>query len=117
MNDNGTSLGQLKDLVERFVRQRDWQQFHDPKNLSMSIAIEAAELMEHFQWVRTDQLQEHLSDEKLRAAVREELADVLAFCLAMANVLQIDLAAALEEKMQRNAAKYPADRYRGRYKL
>jgi len=116
MNDTTTTVSQLKTLVESFVDQRDWQQFHDPKNLAMSIAIEAAELMEHFQWLRSDQLAQHLADQRQKDLVREELADVLAFCLAMANVLQIDLSGALNDKMTSNARKYPADEYRGRYK-
>lgn len=116
MKDRTTTVAELKSLVADFITQRDWQQFHDPKNLSMSIAIEAAELMEHFQWVPSDQLDELVKDAKLRDEITDELADVLAFVLALANVLGIDLAEALQDKMVKNAKKYPADVYRGKYK-
>lgn len=116
MNDKTATVSELKSLVEKFVSQRNWQQFHDPKNLAMSIAIEAAELMEHFQWARSDQVANYLSDPQQKDQVCQELADVLAFCLAMANVLEIDLADVLSKKMASNATKYPADKYLGRYK-
>jgi NTP pyrophosphatase (non-canonical NTP hydrolase) len=112
--DESTTIAALRELVRRFVDERDWQQFHAPKNLSMALAIEAAELMEHFQWISVDASRE-LHDRMKRAAVSEELADILAYTLALANALEIDLATALREKMQKNALKYPADEYRGRY--
>ena len=117
MDDKTTTVDQLKALVARFVAERDWRQFHDPKNLSMSIAIEAAELMEHFQWVRSDQLPELLADEQSRQEIEEELADVLAFVVSLANCLEIDLSDALAGKMKKNAEKYPPDDYHGRYRL
>lgn len=115
MNDEQTTVAQLKQVVAEFVAQRDWRQFHDPKNLSMSIAIEAAELMEHFQWLRSDQLDQTQSAEQL-AEIRDEIADVAAFLLSMVNVLDIDLSDALERKMLKNAGKYPAEQYRGRFR-
>jgi len=116
MTDQTTTISELKDLLARFVAERDWEQFHNPKNLSMSIAIEAAELMEHFQWVRTDELDSLMQDEPLRADVAEELSDIVAFILSLANVLRIDLSDAFRAKMVKNAQKYPANLYRGRYK-
>ena len=116
MSDQTTTLTELKSLVAEFIAQRRWQQFHDPKNLTMSIAIEAAELMEHFQWARTDELEDLLRDAKLRTEVTDELADVLAFVLSLANVLHVDLSDALRRKMAQNAQKYPADQFKGRYK-
>jgi dCTP diphosphatase len=115
VNDDQTTVAELKRLVAEFVAQRDWQQFHDPKNLSMAIAIEAAELMEHFQWLRSDELAEATSPEHLNA-IQDELADVAAFLLSLANVLEIDLSAALQRKMAKNADKYPTDRFRGRFR-
>lgn len=114
--DAVTSVAQLRALVARFVDERDWRQFHDPKNLAMSIAIEAAELMEHFQWLRSDQLADATADPETLRQIREELADILAFALAFANRLGIDVTDALTEKMKKNAVKYPADRFRGRYR-
>jgi NTP pyrophosphatase (non-canonical NTP hydrolase) len=108
MTDQTTTISELKDLLARFVAERDWEQFHNPKNLSMSIAIEAAELMEHFQWVRTDELDSLMQEESLRADVGEELSDIVAFILSLANVLKIDLSDAFQAKMVKNAQKYPA---------
>lgn len=116
MNDQDTTVSQLRQAVAGFVDQRDWQQFHDPKNLAMSIAIEAAELMEHFQWLRSDQLSEVTDCTESLEQIREELADVMCFLLAFANTLGIDVASAVEDKLVKNAAKYPADRFRGRFK-
>ena len=116
MNDNDTSLADLKRIVQEFVDGRDWRQFHNPKNLSMAIAIEAAELMEHFQWLRTDELASVREDPEQMAMIREELADILAFVISFANAMDIDLSAALVAKMQKNVAKYPADQFKSRFK-
>ena len=115
MNDQSTTVAQLKDLVERFVVERCWEPFHDPKNLSASIAIEAAELMEHFQWLRTDQLAEVKNDPEKMGLIAEELADITAYVVSFASTMGIDLAAALEDKMRKNAVKYPAAEYRGKF--
>jgi NTP pyrophosphatase (non-canonical NTP hydrolase) len=115
MNDTNTPLAELKRMVRDFIAERAWERFHDPKNLSASIAIEAAELMEHFQWLRSEELDAVRRDPDKMAAIREELADILAYLLSFAFVLDIDLTSALAEKMQKNAQKYPADRYQGRF--
>jgi len=116
MNDQSTTVAELMSLVDAFITERDWMQFHDPKNLSASIAIEAAELMEHFQWLRTDELDAVRGDAQVMGQVREELADVLAYVLSFARRMQIDLSTALAEKVQKNAVKYPAERFQGRYR-
>ena len=113
--DSTTTLAELRKLVADFVDQRDWNQFHSPKNLSMSLAIEAAELMEHFQWLTLDESRAIANQPQKLAEVAEELADVLCYALALANELQIDVAAAIRAKMQKNAQKYPAREYRGRF--
>jgi NTP pyrophosphatase (non-canonical NTP hydrolase) len=115
MSDVETTIDELKRLVERFVDERDWRQFHTPKNLSMALAIEAAELMEHFQWLANEESRVVADDAQRRAAVGEELADVVCYALAMANELTIDVADAVRDKMRKNAVKYPADEYRGRW--
>lgn len=115
VSDSSTTVSQLRELVARFVSERDWAKFHDPKNLSMAIAIEAAELMEHFQWARSDDLAALAADDSLRGEIRDELADVLCFALALANALSIDVADAVTDKMRKNAQKYPAEQYRGVY--
>ena len=115
MSDSQTTLAELRRLVEDFVDRRDWHQFHSPKNLSMSMAIEAAELMEHFRWVKNDGSRDMLGEPKALAEIRRELADVLAFTLSFANAAGIDVTSALRAKMAENARKYPAEEYKGRY--
>lgn len=115
MNDDETTLAELRKIVRDFVDQREWQKFHSPKNLSMALAIEAAELMEHFQWISMDASREVEKDPDKIHAVGEELADVICYALALSNALNIDVAAAVEAKMLRNKSKYPAEEYRGRF--
>lgn len=115
MNDAVTTVAELRSLVQRFVDERQWRQFHTPKNLAMSVAIEAAELMEHFQWLTPEQSAEVAADAGKLHAVGEELADVTCYVLALANVLGLDLADCVSRKMVRNAAKYPAGEFQGRY--
>lgn len=110
MRDDVTTIAELKKLMEDFVAQRDWQPFHDPKNLSASIAIEAAELMEHFQWLRSDELDSIQEDREKMVQIGEELADIMAYLLSCASVLGVDLSAALADKMKKNAIKYPVDK-------
>jgi NTP pyrophosphatase (non-canonical NTP hydrolase) len=114
-NDRTTSVQDLRELVRRFVEVRDWSQFHAPKNLSMALAIEAAELMEHFQWIDVDASRSTAVDAAKCAAVGEELADVICYALALANEMEIDVSAAMHAKMKKNERKYPAAEYRGRY--
>lgn len=115
MSDSQTTVAELRALVERFVAERDWHQFHTPKNLAMSTAIEAAELMEHFQWLTPVESQKLADDAGKREAVGEELADVVCYVLALANVLRLDVADCVARKMQKNALKYPVEQFRGRY--
>jgi len=112
-NDSNTNLESLRGMVRQFVEERDWRQFHSPKNLSMALAIEAAELMEHFQWITPEASQS--LDEETRAAVGEELADVFCYALAIANEMNIDLTPTLLAKMEKNRQKYPIEEIHGRY--
>lgn len=105
------SLEELRDRLRAFAKERDWDQFHTPKNLSMALIAEAAELIEHFQWV--DGSRSHLLDDKLRPAVEEEIADILIYLVRIADKLGIDLYRAAERKIAINARKYPADKVRG----
>ncbi len=104
ISDSTATIDQLKALVHRFVQERSWESFHSPKNLSMSIAIEAAELMEHFQWTNQSASAVPTAHD---SPVAQELSDVVAYSLALANVLGVDLSQALESKMERNKLKYP----------
>jgi dCTP diphosphatase len=115
MSDQTTTLADVKALVAKFVKERDWNQFHSPKNLSMSIAIEAAELMEHFQWLTVEKSRAVVGQTEKVAAVAEELSDVMCYSFALANELGIDLADSIRQKMVKNALKYPVAEFRGRF--
>ena len=115
MTDETTTVAQLRQILAGFVAEREWEKYHDPKNLSMAIAIETAELMEHFQWVRSDELSELLADGARRQRIAEEIADVVCFVLALVNVLDLDLSSTVRAKIAKNAVKYPVERFRGRY--
>lgn len=105
------SLEELQDRLRIFAAERDWDQYHTPKNLSMALIAEAAELIEHFQWV--DGSTSHLLEDKNRTAVEEEMADILIYLVRIADKLSIDLYQAAERKIAINALKYPADKVRG----
>jgi NTP pyrophosphatase (non-canonical NTP hydrolase) len=114
MADEDTTLAQLKERVQAFARERDWEQFHSPKNLSMALAAEAAELMEHYLWLDGPASHALGEDPVKRAKIEEELADVVIYALEFANVTGIGLAEAIAHKMARNAEKYPVEKARGR---
>ena len=106
-SDEATTIKELRQLVQRFVDERDWNSFHNPKNLSMSLAIEAGELMEHFQWLTLPEAARLAEDDEKKHQVGEEISDCLAYILSLANAMDIDLSQALRAKMVRNAEKYP----------
>lgn len=106
-------VGALQARLRQFAEERDWQQFHSPKNLSMALAAEAGELLEVFQWL-TDEQSRRLPDSPADLQLaREELADVLIYALRLADVLDIDLDAAVEEKLARNQQHYPVHLAKG----
>ena len=111
MAPGSNPLELLQQRLREFARERDWEQFHSPKNLSMALIAEAAELVEHFQWL-TEEQSAQLPDEKLRE-VEQELADVFLYLLRIADKLKVDLLAAAAHKIDLNARKYPADQVRG----
>ena len=114
--DNEMTVTAMQKAVADFRDARDWRQFHSPKNLSMSIAIEAAELMEHFQWLTTTEASNLAAqDAQTRQAIVEELADVLIYCFSLADILECDVAEIMLDKLAKNKAKYPVDQFRGRY--
>lgn len=112
--DDQVTVARLRRRVAAFVAARDWEPYHVPKNLSMAIAIEAAELMEHFQWLTHEQVQAAMEDESRRGAVSEELADVLIYSLSLANALGIDVSAAILDKLACNEVRFPVPEWRGR---
>ena len=105
---------ELRDRLRAFCAERDWDQFHSPKNLASALSVEAAELLEHFQWL-TEEESKRLPPAKV-AAVRDELADVLIYLVRLADKLEVDLLAAAADKIAKNAVKYPADQVRGSMK-
>lgn len=106
------TLEDLRADVERFVRERDWQQFHTPKNVAMALTVEAAELQEHFQWL-TPEASTALSEAQ-KAEVADEIADVQVYLLRLADLLGIDVLDACARKMAKKRAKYPVELARGR---
>ena len=114
--DAHTTVGTLRQAVAAFVDARHWQPFHGAKNLSMSIAIEAAELMERFQWLTTEEAQAAVKDPGERTAVTDELADILIYCLSLSNALDLDVSSAVLGKLQTNEQRYPADEFRGHFR-
>lgn len=113
MNDTQTTLATIKELVKKMVDERDWNQFHSPKNLAMKISIEANELMEHFVWATTQESYEALPMDK-RQAIEDELADVIIVAMAFANACNIDIATAFALKMEEVKKKYPIDKAYGK---
>lgn len=109
-----SDLDDLQALLRAFAVERDWDQFHTPKNLATALSVEAAELLEPFQWLTTGGLDE-LGPDNLKA-IRFELADVFAYLLMLADKLDVNLIEALREKIDINALKYPAEKVRGNAK-
>ena len=114
LHDSATTISDLKTRVLAFVRERDWEQFHSPKNLSMALAAETGELMEHFLWATPEQSRAIAADPAKRARIADELADVVIYAIEFANITGLDVAAAIEAKMAANALKYPVEKARGR---
>src|SRR4051812_22576488 len=107
MTDTSITIQALKSIVGEFARERDWEQFHAPKNLSMAIAAEAAELMEHYLWLAPAESEQLTANADKKAKVAEELADIIILSLQFANMTGIDVSAAIEAKVQKNAKNYP----------
>jgi NTP pyrophosphatase (non-canonical NTP hydrolase) len=108
-----SDIKQLTKRILEFVKNRDWNQFHNPKDSALSLMLESAEVMEHFQWKSNEEMQEYIKTNKNE--VGEELADVLYWVLLMSHNLGIDIKQAFEDKMSKNEAKYPVDKAKGRH--
>ena len=105
------SLSDLTAELRRFAKERDWDQFHSPKNLAAALSVEAGEVLEHFQWLTEEQSRDLPADK--RSQIELELADVLLYLLRLSDQLDIDLLDAANRKIKINATKYPPDRARG----
>ena len=106
-------LSTIQTRLREFARERNWEQFHSPKNLSMAIASEAGELLELFQWLSVPESKHIMDDPKKASAVREEIADVLIYLVRLADILKIDLLQAADQKIESNARKYPISAAKG----
>ena len=113
IGDKDMTLAELKEMAREFRDRREWGRFHTPKNLSMAVAIEAAELMEQFQWLTQGEVSKLAEDRVRFELIREELADVVIYALSLANSLEIDVASAVVNKLAKNAERYPEGEYRG----
>ena len=110
--DSDDGLGKLSAALAEFVEERDWDQFHNPKNLAMALAAEAGELLEHFQWLSESEANSLGASQRQEVAM--EMADILMFLLRLADRLQVDLLNAADEKLELNRRKYPVEKARGR---
>ena len=112
-SDTEVTLDRLRMKVKKFVENRGWETYHNPKNLAASICIEAAELLEVFQWVSLDEAASWNNDPSKLERVKEELADIIIYCLSMANTMDINVTQAVLTKLEKNQARYPAKKYYG----
>lgn len=103
------TVSELQQEIKQFCKERDWDQFHDPKNLALSLSLESSEVLELFQWTKDNQIKDSKKEE-----IGDEIADVLYWTIMLANYYEIDLVEALTEKMQKNAEKYPIDKAWGK---
>lgn len=116
MNDVSTNVSALRELVRDFVAERRWERYHTPKNLSMALSVEVAELQEHFQWWDEREIATRLEDAEERRRVGEEIADIGAYLFSLVNALGMDLSELMADKMRKNALKYPAEGNQGEYR-
>ena len=115
MSDEQTTIAELRSLIDSFVNERDWKQFHSPKNLSMSLSIESAELMELFQWLSLEEAKEVMKSGETRENAIDEIADIIIYAIAFCNRNNIDISNAIKQKMEKNIKKYPADKFKGHF--
>jgi NTP pyrophosphatase (non-canonical NTP hydrolase) len=117
MSDKTTVVAELREAMAGFVAEREWQEFHSPKNLAMALSVEAAELMEHFLWIDNDASRAEMRDPGKRERAADEIADVACLIFALCNALDLDLSETVRRKMAKNVLKYPVEKCRGRYRV
>jgi dCTP diphosphatase len=115
-SDENTTIGELKREVKKFSGEREWLKYHNPKDLAISISIEASELLEHFQWLTDEEIERCLSNPRDFNEMKSELADVVNYSLALSNRLGIDISTCLLDKIKDNERKYPVSKVKGNYK-
>jgi len=115
MIDKDNTINSLKNIVQKFVDEREWSQFHNAKNLSMALAIEASELMDIFKWDTSKSCEQKMSNKELREDAIDELADIIIYAIAFANKNNIDISEAVSKKMIKNRIKYPMAKFKGNF--
>ena len=115
MDDRNTTIMDLKNFVEDFVQEREWSQFHNAKNLSMALTIEACELMDIFKWNTTQECEIMMSEKNTRQDATDELADIMIYALAFSNRNDINISSAIQKKMIKNRKKYPTEKFKGHF--
>jgi len=115
LSDTTATIALLKKRIQKFVEDREWGKYHNSKDLAISIAIEASELLELFQWVREKDIEALLKDAVKFTMLEDELADIVILCLNLANVTGIDVSRAVMKKIEKNEAKYPVELVKGKY--
>lgn len=109
-------MSEVRDITKKIIKfrdERDWMQFHDPKNMAVSLMLEAAELLEHFQWKTREEVEKYVSGNM--AEIKDEIADIALYLFELADNLGIDLVSAMDEKIKKNAAKYPVEKAKGKH--
>ncbi len=113
--DQDTTLKNLKDLITTFRDERGWKKYHNPKDLAISISIEANELLEIFQWKSIEEIENILNDKNIKEKVEDELADIIIYSLSLADILSSDVSTIVARKVEKNRKKYPIEKFKGRY--
>jgi len=116
LSDSATRISDLRKRIHDFIRVRNWEKYHNPKDLAISISIEASELLERFQWMNEKDVKSLSKSDKILGPARKELADIIIYCLSFANVMGIDISEAVLEKIEENSAKYPVEKVKNRYR-
>jgi NTP pyrophosphatase (non-canonical NTP hydrolase) len=116
MLDENTTVSELRGKVDKFIQEREWTRYQKPKDLAISIVLESSELLEHFQWLKDEEIEAMIGDSRKLQDIESELADVLIYCLGLANVLRTDLSNIVLRKMEENENRYPIDKIKGVYR-
>ena len=115
MLDQEVTISELKNKVKAFIGEREWTKYHKPKDVAISIAIESSELLERFQWLSDDEIEQMIQDPQTLRGIESELADIAIYCLSLSNVLGTDLSEVVLRKIKENESKYPVEKTRGSY--
>lgn len=113
MNDSDTNIAELKKVVKKFCEERDWDQYHNPKDLAVGLILEAAELIEPFRFKPADEAEAIIRDPAKKPEIEDEMSDILYFLLRMAQLYDIDIASAFERKMEKTSKKYSVSKFKG----